>query len=298
MTGKVEVNPVADCTPNTVPIIPDDWAALGVTSGYNPKSVEALRLFIVGPSGEGKTTFDSSIGDNIILDFDDGANACPGSKSVRIHIKDYSHFDAVITKFVADSAANKRHWVRVSFDTIDEVIAMIKHQLEEEKKCEDITEFGSMGHGYNLILERLWSKVLDLEQAGYSWAFLGHMRNKTEVDPTTRKEVTKVRESVYPIIAKKILTKADFKLTIYCLPQTVENKIKKVLPGGKVIEVPVGTTTKLTYYLDSMTTEARDNKSRGVPTMDRKFEIPLVGGWDIFKKKYEDAVEAARKQYK
>lgn len=298
MQEQPVTNPTADCTPNTVPIVPDDWATLGAESGYNPKPAEALRLFIVGPSGEGKTTFDSSIEENIILDFDDGANACPGSRSVRIRIRDYDHLDTVIDKLVADAKAGKRRWRRVSYDTLDEVVALIKHRLEQEKKVEDITEFGSQGHGYNLILERLWSKVLDLEQAGYSWAFVGHMRTKTEVDPVTKKEVTKIRESVYPGVAKKILTKADFKLTIYSLPQTIEKTKKQALPGGKVIEVPAGSETKVTYFLDSMTTEARDNKSRGVPTMERKFELPLVGGWDVFKTKYEAAVEAAKKQYK
>jgi len=291
------VNPTVETKPNVVPTVPSDWAAFGAKSGYDPKPAEALRLMVVGPSGEGKTTFEASIPDNLILDGDDGANAVPGSRAVRVHVRDYDNLKATVDKLVADSKAGKRHWRRVSWDTIDEFIGMIKHQLEKEKGCEDITEFGSQGHGYNLILERYWSFVLDLEQAGYTWAILGHMKTKTEVDPATRKEVTKIRESVYPSVAKKILTKADFKLTIYCLPQTIQLVKKQKLPGGQTIEVPAGSETRRVYYADTMTTEVRDNKARGVPGMDRKFEVPLVGGWDVFATKYNAAVKEARKLY-
>jgi hypothetical protein len=290
-------NPVVETTPNSVPVVPDDWAALGMKAGYDPKIAEALRLFIVGPSGEGKTTFVSSIPNTAIIDFDDGANAVPGSRATRIHVRDYAHFDQVINKMVLDNTQGKRHWDRVAIDTIDELIAMIKHQLEEEKGVEDITEYRSTGYGYNMILQRFWSKILDLEQAGYSWAIVGHMRTIEETDPATKKPVTRIRESVYPGVAKKILTKSDFKLTVYCIPQTIERKVMKTLPDGRKIEVPAGTETRLVYYVDSMTTEARDGKQRGVPSMERKFELPLCGGWDVFKAKYDSAVAVERDKH-
>ncbi len=294
MSDEPTTNPTVETKPNEVPIVPDDWAELGMKSGYDPKSAETLRLFIVGPSGEGKTTFISSIPRTMIIDFDDGANAVPGGRATRIHVRDYAHFDSIIGKLVADNTKGVRHWDRVAIDTIDELIAMLKHQLEEEKGVEDITEYRSTGYGYNLILQRFWSKMLDLEHAGYTWAIVGHMRTIEEVDPATKKPVTRIRESVYPGVAKKILTKSDFKLTVYCIPHTVEKKAVKTLPDGRKIEVPAGTETKLVYYVDSMTTEARDGKQRGVSTMERKIEVPLVDGWDVFKQKYETAVLAER----
>jgi len=287
-------NPIVEVTPNTVPVVPDDWAALGAKRGYDPKVAVGLRLFIVGPSGEGKTTFISSIPDNLILDFDDGANAVPGGHATRIYVKDYASLDAIVDKLLVDAKNNNRRFRRVTFDTVDELIAMVKHKLEEEKGVEDITDYRSEGYGYNLILQRFWSKILDIEQAGYAWAVVGHMRTKDEVDPASKKMVTKIRESVYPGVAKKILTKADFKLTVYCIPQTVEKKVKKTLPGGQVIEVPAGSETRHVYYVDSMTTESRDNKSRGVPSMERKFELPLVEGWMAFVNRYDSAVVVER----
>ena len=295
---KPETNPIVDAKPNTVPMVPADGAVLGTKAGYDPKPAEALRLFIVGPSGEGKTTFIMSIPRNHNLDFDDGANAVPGARANRTHIKNYGCLEAIIAKFVADAKAGNRHWDRVTFDTIDEMVGMIKHQLEKEKGVEDITEFGSQGHGYNLILERVWSKVMDLEEAGYTWAFSGHLKTKTEVNPATKKSETKIRESTYPSIAKKILTKSDFKLTVFCKPETVEEKEKVKLPGGQVIERPTGVETTIrTYYVDTFTSQAQDNKARGAPGMEGKFKIPLIDGWQEFKTRYDSAVKNAKEKY-
>lgn len=295
--AQPETNPVVDAKPNTVPVVPSDWAAFGAVTGYNPKLAEDLRVYIVGPYNEGKTTFDASILGNITLDFEDGANAVVGTNSVRIHIKDYDHLESVVKKLQEDSKNGKRHWRRVSFDSIEEYVDLIKHQLEEEKGVEDITDYGSQGHGYNLILQRVWSKIMDLEQAGYTWAIVGHQKVKSETNPVTKKEETKLREAVYPGIAAKIKNKADFQLTVYCMSRSVELKKKQKLPSGQVIEVPAGTEVRKTYYVDCLTTSRGDGKSRGVPTMDTKFEIPLVGGWEVFRQKYNAAVEAAKKMY-
>ena len=134
-----------------------------------------------------------------------------------------------------------------------------------------------------------------MEEAGYTWAFVGHLKTKTEVNPVTKKEETKLREATYPCVAKKILTRSDFKITIYKMLQTTDVVEKKNIPGRGIISVKTGTAQKDVYFLDTMTTDARDCKSRGVPTMPRKIEIPLVGGWAEFEKQYNAAVEVARK---
>lgn len=296
-TEQPKVNPVVAAKPNTVPTIPSDWAALGATTGYNPKLAEALCLYIVGPYNEGKTTFDSSIPNNIILDFEEGADGIVGTNSIRIHIKDYAHLDAVIKKLKEDSENKKRHWNRVSFDSIEEFVDMMKHQLEDEKGVEDIFDYGSQGHGYSLVLQRVWSKIMDLKQAGYTWAIVGHQKIRTETNPVTKKEETKLREAVIPSIANKIKNRADFQLTVYCITKSIELKTKKKLPDGRLIEIPAGTETRKIYYVDCLTTNRGEGKSRGVPDMDTKFEVPLVGGWEAFRKRYNTAVEAAKKKY-
>lgn len=296
-TAKPKTNPTtAEVKPNTVPLLPADWSLLGLVGGYDPKLAEDLNLYVLGPYNEGKTTFVASIPNNIILDIEGGANAIVAPNSVRIHIRDYAHLTTVVKKLVVDAKNKKQHWKRVTIDTIEENVDLIKHQLEVEKNVEDITDFGSRGHGYNLILQRVWSSVMDLQQAGYTWAIVGHQKMKTEMNPATKQEETKIREAVYPGVAAKIKNRSDFQLTIYRLPKTVKEKLRQKTPTGQVIERVIEKTTNI-YYASSFTSNRGDGKSRGVPTMDTKFEVPLVGGWEVFKKRYDAAVESARKEY-
>ena len=293
MSDKPAVNPTGACMPNTVP---NDWAALGATTGYNPRTAEQLRLFINGPSNEGKTTFVNSIPDNLIFDAEDGARASPGARATRILVPGYDQFVTYTDKLVTDAKAGKKAFQRITFDTTDVFVEMIQKQLEREKQVEDITEFGSQGHGYNLIGGRLWSKVRDLEEAGYIIAFVGHLRTKTEVNPITKKEETKLRDATFPSIALRIRKWSDFKLTAYKKLETKKVTAKRNIPGRGLIDVEVGSETTPAYFINTSTTEVMECKARGVPTLEQTFKVPLVGGWDVFAEKYNAAVEEARKQ--
>jgi len=288
-------NIVLPATPNTVPKIPADWAKLGVEAGYNPKKPEDLNLWIVGPSGEGKTTFDSSIPDHLILDFDKSAESIIGSRAKRVPILNYEHYMKITQKLIDEGIAGKHVWHRVSFDTVDEWVGMIINQLQKEKDVEDITDFGSHGRGWAMIIKRCWSRLRELEHAGYVWSCVGHMIIKTETNPATHKERTIVRDSVFPTMSAQIVNSSDFKLTIYYLSTTVKKSVVKKLPSGQIIKQTEESIVP-TYYLNSITTEERQGKSRGAPGMNRKFEIPHLNAWDIFVRNYNTAIEAAKKQ--
>lgn len=296
-TVPVKQNVVLPATPNTVPVIPADWAKLGVQTGYDPKIVEDLNLWIVGPSGEGKTTFESSIPDNMILDFDKSAESVIGTKAMRVPILNYEHYMEVTQKLIDEGKAGKHIVHRVSTDTVDEWVGMIVNQLQKEKGVADITEFGAQGHGWAMIRERCWSRLRELEQVGFVWSCVGHMITKTETNPVTHRERTVIRDAVFPSFSAKIVRSSDFKLTIYCINKEIEKKVKKSLPSGQIIEVPDGTVMTSKYYLDSYTTAEREGKGRAAPGMIRKFEIPHINAWDVFTQNYNVAVKAAKKKY-
>ena len=289
-------NVVLAAAPNTVPVISADWAKLGVVTGYDPKSVEDLNLYVVGPSGEGKTTFDSSIPDNMILDFDKSAESIIGTRAMRIPIGSYEQYMEITQKLIEEGKAGKHVVHRVSIDTTDEWIGMIVNRLQAEKGVDDITEFGLQGHGWHMIRERCWSRLRELEEAGFVWSCVGHMITKTETNPVTHKERTVIRDAAFPSFAAKIVRSSDFKLTIYCINKEIEKKEIRVLNGGQRIEVPCGTEMTSKYYLDSYTTAEREGKGRAAPGMIRKFEIPHINAWDVFVKNYNVAIVNAKKQ--
>ena len=288
-------NVVLAATPNTVPVIPADWTKLGVQTGYNPKSAEDLNLWIVGPSGEGKTTFESSIPNTMILDLDKGAEGIIGTRAMRVPINSYEHYMQITQKLIDEGKKGKHVVHRVSIDTADVWVDMIKLQLQTEKGVDDITEFGSQGHGWAMIRERCWSRLRELEEAGFVWSCVGHMITKTETNPVTHKERTVIRDAVFPSFSAKIVNSSDFKLTIYCINKEIEKKVPKKLPSGQIITVPCGTEMTSKYYLDSYTTAERQGKGRGAPGMNRKFEVPATNAWDVFKNNYNEAVRKARK---
>ena len=289
-------NVVLPTTPNTVPVIPTDWAKLGVETGYNPKSAEDLNLDIVGPSGEGKTTFESSIPDTMILDHDKAAESIVGTRAMRVPIGSYEHYMQITQKLIDEGKAGKHIVHRVSIDTVDIWVDMIKLQLQKEKGVDDITEFGMSGHGWALIRERCWSRLRELEEAGFVWSCVGHMITKTETNPVTHKERTVIRDAVFPSFAAKIVNSSDFKLTIYCINKEIDKKEKRILPSGQIYEAICGTEMTSKYFLDSYTTAERQGKGRGAPNMLRKFEIPLLNAWQIFVDNYNQAVQKAKKQ--
>jgi len=294
-TKPPQGNVVLAATPNTVPVIPSDWAKLGVQTGYNPKPAEDLNLYIVGPSGEGKTTFESSIPDNMILDFDKSAESIVGTRAMRVPILNYEHYMKITQKLIDEGKAGKHVVHRVSVDTTDEWVGMIINQLQKEKGVEDITDFGSHGRGWAMIIKRCWSRLRELEHAGFVWSCVGHMITKTETNPATHKERTVVRDSVFPTMSAQIVNSSDFKLTIYYLSKTVKQPVMKKLTNGQLIK-QMKESIAPTYYLNTITTAERQGKMRGVSEMNRKFEIPLINAWDVFVKNYNVAVEAAKKK--
>jgi hypothetical protein len=298
MSEQLMNNPVVETKPNEVPIVPDDWAALGAKAGYNPREASRLRLWTEGPIGEGKTTFNMGIPRQLVLDFEGGACAVEGGKSVPIFVENYDHYEKVTNKLVADAQAGKRFWERIGFDTVDIWVEMIKLHLEKEKKCEDITEYGREGKGYNLIFNLIVGKLRELEQAGYTWSVVSHLKLKNETDPVTQTTVTRARPSIYPSIAGRIKGNADFCLTAYCLEET-EKEIKITLPGGqtRIVKEKLDKPKEL-YYVDARNVQDKEGKTRGVSTMPRKILVPEIGGWDVFALEYNKAVDAVKAKYK
>ena len=297
--GNAKANVAVATTPAEIPI-PADYAKLGAKVGYDPKPPEAIRLYVTGLAGEGKTTFVSSIPDSLILDYEKGADGVPSGKAVRIAIRNYAHHHSIITQLLEDAKNNKRRFKRVIFDTHDGWVELEKRNLAKDKSTatriiEDIGEYGQKGHGYALLHGRCRRVLGDIEDAGYAWAVVGHLTYITETDPITYKDVTRIR----PILSKgsvgPVVRNAELHITVYASTkkETIEGKQQI---GSKVIKTK--TEKEVTrYHIYTRPTEAKtmEGKRRGVPKLPGRIEIPMVGGWDVLRTAYIKAVEESKK---
>ncbi|KKL89671.1 hypothetical protein LCGC14_1912400, partial [marine sediment metagenome] len=112
-TVKTQI--VVTTTPADIPL-PAEYAALGLTTGYNPVTLDEARLYITGMSGEGKSTFISSIPDSWVIDFETGVGGIPGRKGAYFNLAEaakttkkskYEIFRTIFEKLIADGVAGR-----------------------------------------------------------------------------------------------------------------------------------------------------------------------------------------------
>ena len=295
-------NSVEKIKPMTVPT---GYAALGVTYGYDPVSAERTRQVILGPYGQGKTSFLSSIPETIILDVEKGAWGVPNkvNRAFRVPLKNGDELVAMVDKLVADAGKGRLPFKRVAFDTVDQVVEYMAKYLGRtypKVPLPDIRHFGKDGAGYAVLTDAIWSMVDRLEAAGYAWTIVGHMQEK-ELNINGSK-VTVPRPVVYRSLLQVIGRNCDFFCNVHSEP-TLTSTVKTInLPGGGTREIP-GVDVKSTQYVLSVETlegskgSSGSNKIRGVPDISSKIVLPHYSegkyGWDVFKEEYVEACKKA-----
>lgn len=295
--ASVNTAPAQLAVPNSLPSpgttpVPSDYASLGVTTGYTPKSPTQLRFFVLGPPGDGKTAFWAGCPRTLILDFEDGAWGVPSPRAHRIVCNTYETYERIHNKLVADAKAGRRPYDRVVYDTIDGFIEVVNPYLSAKKNCEDITDFGSKGAGWSLLRTACWNAVTELESVGFSWTCIGHITEKTLT--VNGKDRTVTRPILFDSFARQVGRNADYVSTVH---SAIESVPQYRTIQGRTIEC--GTTEKVCYRMDAAAVGslfgASQNKQRGVPTLTSSIVLPdlMSGryGWDAFCDAYNAAVQ-------
>ena len=293
-------NPTTAVAPLSVPKIPADYAALGVVGGYQPPAAERLRFFIIGPSGDGKTSFVASIPKTLILDFEGGAWGIPNPRAVRIVCKTYKTFKAIYEKLIIDGKAGRRAWDRVVFDTLDQFVEMMNPMIAlahhtANWKGTDITDYGGKGAGWAILKNECWKHVTDLEQAGYAWSCVGHVTEKTIT--INNKDRTVIRPVLFDTFAKLVARNSDYFINVHSKIEAVQQY--KVVSGK---QYPSGTKDVPVYVMSGSaigsSLATQQTKQRGVPTMPATIRLPDTmsgeSGWEAFCTAYYQSVEEVR----
>jgi hypothetical protein len=286
------VNPVKEIKPMGVP---SQWAAIGAEVGYRPLPATALRQFILGPHGGGKTTFVAGIPRALILDFECGSWGVPLPKATRLEVVNHETLERALNILDAEAKSSSRPFDRVIFDTVDQWSELMNSVLAAEKGVADITAYGGKGHGWSMLRHACWDIVKRIEKAGYAWTVVGHLTEKTIT--VNEKERTVTRPVIFDTFAKQVSRNADL---IGSVSAVVEQE--QVTQEYKGRQIPAGTKDVRKVYLDVADTGTAlgnlETKKRGVPTLRDRIELPPCmdghSGWDYFVKAYNEAVEQVK----
>jgi len=276
--------------------VPSDWASLGVETGYKPLSVNQLRMFILGPEGQGKTTFIAGSPKTLILDYEGGAWGIPNPRAHRIHVTTFEMQHRFTDKLVADAKAGRRFYDRIVFDTIDQLVELMNDELSIiykdnlTKGIPDIRNYGQKGAGYVLLARYCWDEIQKVEKAGYAWTCTGHLTEKTITIGNTDRTV--IRPVVSGTISDLVGRNCEVVATINQRQESVE--FFREIQGRKISG---GFNTIQATYLEATTMNpvegVAQGKVRGVPPMRTKILLPnpMTGeqGWDKFAAAYDEA---------
>lgn len=288
-------NQIAEIEPT---VLPSSYKELGVKTGYSPVTPEQTRHFIVGPIGEGKTTFLAGIPRTIILDFElHGAEGIPNPRAFRLRIDTPEKLTAIFKVLEADAKNPKRPFDRVCFDTADQWIEVLNLDLALTYKVKDIRLYGSKGAGYEILKRECWSQLQWLQKMGYTWTCTGHMTEKTIT--VNDKERTVLRPVLFPTLAAVIARNCELMSTVHMA--TEKEQLYRTVKGR---DIPAGFKDVTKVYMDTMnvggTFSTLQGKRRGVPTMKSRIVIPdsteKKYGWDVFVTEYNRAVQEMKEK--
>ena len=300
-------------TPNqatTVPLgtIPNAYLDLGAEQGYNPRDFNKLRMLILGPFFEGKSTFVSGAPRTLILDCEDGAWGIPSqvNRAVRIKIKDHDHQQKIFDQLKSDAASPDRPFDRVVFDGAEKWLnkeslwlATQQRKLFPDWKGLLIEEWGMKGAGVNILATHVTSVLDYLWTLGYTWTVVGHLKETTMTSGSEERTVT--RAAVYPSIGSLLNTNADVTAVIHTTTVQVPVLKQVKTSDGTVKEVNTGkleNTTRVCFdaRVSEVGSGAGTGKIRGIALMEFSVILPTFDsgqvGWETVRDAY--SAETAR----
>ena len=165
--------------------VPNDWAQFGVQQGWSPSSTSKLKLFLLGQSGTGKSTFLASRPKTLILSFENSAQFAVDQQASYVFIPDADTLDRVMGKLLTEPAG--KTFDGVGFDTIDLMADILDIKLAAQyssntRKLESITDYGTRGAGMQILQDAVMDYFMKLAAKGYGWIAVTHLFEKSIPD--------------------------------------------------------------------------------------------------------------------
>lgn len=293
--------------------IAEAFRSLGVTTGFNPKTLYEVGTIMLAWSGAGKTTFASSIPESLLLYFTPGkADAIVAPKAHRLFVPDYDTYRGAINTLLSTKAAGKCPYRLVTFDPGDEWFNVVAQGVLDEfndrfekpvsegkmRRAEAIGDIGSKGKGYGQVADIMERDILNLQSAGFGWLVTGHLKEKTITVPAPDgkpMETTVVRPVLTDSAFQRLVRLAFLQLRVDV--RTTTTGTKTVMIDGKPVEVKGAKLAEpiREHYLLLKTHQAgsRDEVKAYLPQLPDRLAFPRHGAWGVLSQANDEAVAAA-----
>ncbi|HUX15660.1 MAG TPA: AAA family ATPase [Phycisphaerae bacterium] len=274
--------------PTTNQEVPSAFARLGVETGFKPWEPEELGIILLSWSGEGKTTWASSIPHSLLIDFGNNAAGVVAPKAHRVWIKTYAQWNTLRDTLVAQAKAGKCYYNRVTIDTADEWFGILAEKVIEDynshakRKAEDIGEVGQEGKGFGGVGVLMAHELRTLRAAGLGWLVTGHLQEKKVNDATMIRPVLAPSSFKYLVQAAHVKAQIEVDMTFYREAQVKVGD--KLITTKKKLDVPTRD-----YSLRIRTAEPGDEVKCRLPHLPERVPFPRHGAWDAFVEAYRKA---------
>jgi hypothetical protein len=281
-------------------VIPQAYAALGATSGFNPPKANESVMVVLGLAGAGKSTFAASIPDSLHISFQEhGASSILGGRAPHIVIKGYEEYQKLKRQLLEDARKKTSPFQSITIDTVDEwfencfcdkIIADFNSK-QAGRNARHIGEAGAEGRGYSDAAALLKAEIKDLEEAGYGLLLTGHLIEKTI---TVQGEKRTVQRTLLPDSAFRVLKVLAY---IKAQIQTVTITTEKKMINGKVATITLNPSTyKRSCQLAVISEDSGSEVKKRLPHLKTLIDLPPQDGWSAFEKEYNDAIVKGKEE--
>ena len=258
---------------------------------------------MVGPPKVGKSTMFAKYEGAFIDDPENAHGLVQGSTAVRFG--PYQDAKGVITVptfsdyrkahealFAAHKAGKNKRITTVVLDTVDSLVDARITEFTNEKKLNHISEYSShSGNGYSICYADVIQMIGAIENAGLGWVAIAHLAPKTVRGSEGDSVITQIS------LPEKILSYLHKRCDHFfgMTEKSVPNVVKKVLPGGKEVEVQAG--TRQVRVLEASKVGGRIFKAGQLEgagsriSFPDEIEISLDNGWSDLEKVYNESIK-------
>lgn len=283
--------------------IPDDLASIpGISTGFDPASVNRGRFVFTGRPGCGKSTLIHNNPKAFVLDPEHGGNTVDDPRAIRFSPdpdktpegETAAAYMAMVDVLIARRKKGAKDFEMIVLDTIDELIDIFLRDFCLKNKLEDPLDYKSgEGNAYSIVRRDIFGMLDRAYKAGFGWTVLAHVTPKTIRHAGEDRVVMSL--AVSDSFRNALYRKCEHMMFMEFATRTVQGPSTSRTVGGKKVTLPGEITQEECRILKTKPGglwkgETTSEVKVRVPFPDAT-EIPRLAGWDVVTKVYDEAIE-------